>query len=722
MSRALVALLIAGALVAGPAAAQAEAEAAAEETAERVTPAEAAAEDAEEDAAEDAEPSEEEAAAAAVAAEAEAILRRAAAPPPDRIGFELRVPPEKGGGRISGTAARLESSGEDLAVLSGDVEIRFRDLTVRAQRLTLDRISMTLEAEGDVVFDQGTRRIAATRADLDLAGETGSFWNASAYAAPDQYFSGEVVVKTGTNTYEVRRGVLTSCTGDPTPDWSFRVSSADIEVGGYAHLRNATMRLKKLPILYWPYMIYPAKTERSSGFLIPNIGYTRRRGTYLGIAYYQVMGPSADLTLQLDGYESTYAGAGAELRYAPSEGTRGNMTYYVLSDRDTSRSEWRALWRHSASDLPGGFKGVISVDDYSDYDFFREFQRGEVENTRSFLYSNAFLSGSWGAQSLSFIVDQRETFLPADRTSTQRQLPEINYRVRKLKLGKSQFYFSLDSTAGYYFGETTDLFSIDYGRFDIAPGLTLPLRVAPWFSLAVSAGGRATWWGETVPVLRRDPETDEVRRVCEDGEAEADRLFCGESLTRTYSTVAVDAVGPSFARIFDGSGKRFAKYKHVIEPRFAYNRVSDFEDQDRVLRFDEIDSFSASESGSVALVNRVLAKPADEKQGSAFEILSFELAQGYSFREDQPLQRSRDGSLTSRESPIFARLRYSPSRVFDLQGRATWSTLFSGLESTSLSMRARGGAPAPISPGTPAGTSRETRSAPIRRASASRST
>jgi len=498
-----------------------------------------------------------------------------------------------------------------------------------------------------------------------------------------------VIVKTGENTFEIRQGVVTSCTGDPTPDWSIKVSSADIEIGGYAKLRNTRLRMKKMPLFYLPYMIWPAKVDRSSGFLIPNIGYSESRGVELGLAYYQTLGPAADLTFHLDGWEQTYAGGGAELRYRPTEGTKGDVLGYVLSDRDASQNEWRLIWNHSTSDLPLGLRGVVSVNQYSDYNFFREFLRSESENTRSYLYSNAFLSGNWGAQSFSMIVDQRESFLANGSTSTQRQLPEITYRVRKVKLGRMPVYFSIDSTASYLSTETTDRFNVQYGRLDAAPQLTVPLRLAPWLSLAISGGGRTTWWGDSVPVNVVDPVTGTSQRMCGETPAEPGQFYCGDSLTRSYGTAQVDVVGPSFSKVFDSPGGTFSKFKHVIEPRFSYGYVGDFEDQGRVPRFDEIDSFSAAEVGGVSLVNRVLAKPTDESRGGAFEMLSFELTQAYSFRDDQPLERSRDGQKTSLRGPLFATLRVSPSQNFDLQARATWSNLFASLSSSSLSMRAK---------------------------------
>ncbi|MCB9377442.1 MAG: LPS-assembly protein LptD [Holophagales bacterium] len=614
----------------------------------------------------------------------------AAVPPgPERITFELKIPVEKGGGAVAGSAGSLETEGETDAILSGGVEIRYKDMKITAQHLVLHRDQMTVEAEGEVVFDRGPDRIGAQRVDLDLVTQTGTFWEGTAYVDPDYYFSGSVISKVGENDYEVQDGVLTSCTGDPTPDWSFRMSRAKVTMGGYARIKHATMRVKKLPIFYWPYMLWPAKTDRTTGLLVPNVGYSRQRGAYLGLAHYQVLGPSWDNTIYVDLWEKDYAGLGDEVRYRPSEGTRGQLTAYALHESNVNQTEWRLRWSHETTDLPWGLRGVVSVEEYSDFDFFREFERAERDNTRRFLYSNAFVSGAWGVHSVNVMVDQRETFLSGSSdTVEQRQLPEIEYRLRKLKLGAAPLYLSVDTTASYLESSREDQYDAGYGRFDVKPELTLPVKVAPWLSLALTAGGRATWWGDSVPETRQDPETGQFGSYCDADPAQPGQVFCGETLTRVFPTASAELVGPTFSRIFDTGGEHFSKYKHVIEPRWSYGYVGDFDEQGRVARFDEIDAFTSNNIGEFALVNRLLAKPADPEQGGAFEILSFELAQALSFDDDKPLQSSHDGTRTRAESGISARLRFNPSRDFSLQAQAVYSTLFSGLDSTSLSGRA----------------------------------
>lgn len=610
-------------------------------------------------------------------------------PAADRITFDLKVPAERGGGSVSGAADTIETFDEATVAATGAVEIKYRDLTVQAERLVLHRDSMTLEAEGDVVFDQGPQRIAGQRVDFDLVQRTGTFWSATAFVHPDYYFSGDVIAKTGPQDYAVTAGRFTSCTGDPTPDWSFAMSSADVELEGYAKVRNARLNIKKLPVFYWPYILWPAKTERTSGLLVPNIGYSKRRGSYLGLAYYQTLGPSYDTTFYLDGYSEGFYGFGDELRYRPSDTTQGQALAYYFYNDENEKSAWKLKWGHEAKQLPWGLRGVVDVEHYSDYLLFRDFERGERENTRRYLYSNAFLAGNWGAQSLNVLLDQRETFITDTDTVTQRQLPEIEYRLRERKLGASPLYLSLAATGSFLQSTREGSYDAGYGRFDVEPELKLPVRPAPWLSLAISAGGRATWWGDSVVASRPNPETGQPEQRCGDRLAESGEIYCSESLDRVYPAAGVEMVGPSFSRIFELSGRHFAKLKHIIEPRWSYGYLGTFDDQDRVAQFDEIDVLRPSNVAELAIVNRVLAKPAGENKGGAFEIFSFELAQAYSFDTEQPLQSSADGSETSASSALFGKLRFSPAKSFSLQAQVQYNTLFPGLDATSLSGTAR---------------------------------
>jgi LPS-assembly protein len=591
---------------------------------------------------------------------ATAVLPPVAAPAADRITFEVKFADEQGGGKASGSAGTIDYEREDLAVATGGVELQYQDITVHAERVSVDLAKKEVEAQGGVVLDQGPRRLAGDTLTFDLETKTGTIENASAFVNPDYYFRGKQVAKIGDDTYTVTDGVFTSCAGD-SPPWSFKVSSARVEVEEYAHVRNATLRVQKVPVFYLPYVLWPVKSERTAGLLIPNLGYNRTRGSYIGFAYFQPLGRSYDTTLFADLYGKEYHGLGDEFRYRPSEDVRGMFQGYVIKDPVLDEYRWKVLFDHESKNLFGNMRGVVSYRDFSDFEFFRDFERGLNEATLRTLYSQAFLTGSWGPQSLNILVDDRQTFITSDSIIRQQQLPEIEYRVRQTKIGRTPLYFQLQSSANYFSVERSATYDGSYGRADLFPELSLPLRAAPWMSLSISGGGRATWYGDSTDL--------------------GGQSLSGETLTRIVPTAGAEVVGPSFSRIFSTAT---AKWKHVIEPRWNYAFLGDFDDTERVPLFDEVDLAQPANLGRFALVNRLLWKPAgeDDKQG-AREILSLELSQAYSFDSKQPLQVS--GLETEAWGPLQAQLRWAPSDLTNVRAQLAYNTLANGLDSTALS-------------------------------------
>jgi LPS-assembly protein len=457
---------------------------------------------------------------------------------------------------------------------------------------------------------------------------------------------------------------MTSCSEDRIPDWSFRLGKARVNIDGFARVKNTRMRVKKLPVLYLPYMLFPVKSGRVPGLLFPNLGYSSSRGAVLGLAYFQPFGDSYDTTIYGDLYGNDYYGLGTEFRYRPSQVTGGTFRAFAIDDPIEDEVRWKASWRHSSNQLPFGLRGVVNYTDFSDFEFFRQFERNFNDVTIRSLYSSGFVSGNWGSHSLNIMADERETFIRTDVTVTQRQLPEIEYRLRPTRLGRLPLYLSLLTSASQLEIDRTDVIAGSYSRADFLPTLTLPLSTVPWLSFSVAASGRTTWYGDSLTENGQD--------------------FRGESLTRTAPSVSASLIGPSFSKVADKRIGSFGKFKHVIEPRWSYLRIDEFDDQELVPLFDEVDTLVAREIFSVSLVNRLLAKPADEDSlAGAREILSFELGQSFSLN-DQPFERSRDLSRTGTKSPISARLRFTPSDRASLEARTTYSALFDRMSSASL--------------------------------------
>jgi LPS-assembly protein len=584
-----------------------------------------------------------------------------AVPEGPRITFTLPFPEEEGGGEATGSAGALDYQREDYALLSGGVRLRYQDTDLRAEEVAIDLSTKELTALGNVIIDQGPNRLTGSSATYDLDTKTGVLRQASAAAAEGIYFTGEQIEKVGESEFVVEKGIFTSCAGD-VPAWSFHLGHARIRLEDYAVVRNTSMRVKTVPVFYVPYIVWPTKTDRASGFLVPKLGSSNDRGAYVGMAYYQVLGRSADATFFADLYSRDYLGAGGELRYHPSEGTRGRLRGWAVDDALRDDWRWKLRWDHDTRDLPWDLRGVVQYEDYSDFQFFRDFERGYDQKAKSSVYSTAFLSRNRGSQSVNLLVDRRQTFLgfTGDTVIELQQLPELEYRLRPTRLGRTPVYLSFDGAAHYLSIDRGGALEGQYGRLDLAPRLRVPLSPAPWLALTLTAGERFTWWGDSVGFA-----------------ATGGQEFRGESLTRSLPSAGVEVIGPSFSRVFDAQAGPFGRFKHVIEPRLDWGYTDSFDEQDNVPVFDEIDPTFGRNLGRIAIINRLLGKPTDTKSGSAREVLSLEIARNYSFDEELPLE----GDLVEGNAfgPLELSLRAYPTQAFGLRLDADYSVLFGQL-------------------------------------------
>lgn len=585
-------------------------------------------------------------------------------PPVERITFSLPFAAEAGGGVASGTAGTLEYKESDLVIASDAVEFEYQNLKLQAELVTVDLKTKKLTAEGRVILDDGPSRLVGERVVFDLDTKLGTFYEAQAFVSPDVHFEGTEISKVGEDSFTVTDGTMTSCSEDRVPDWSFRLGKARVKVDGFARVKNTRLRVKKLPVFYLPYALFPVKGGRVPGLLFPNLGYSSSRGAVIGLAYFQPFGDSYDTTIYGDLYGNNYTGFGAEFRYRPSQVTGGTFRAFAIDDPIEDTVRWKASWRHSSDQLPFGLRGVVNYFDFSDFNFFRDFERSFNDVAIRSLYSSGFVSGNWGSHSLNILADDRETFIKRDVTVTQRQLPEIEYRLRPTRIGKLPLYLSLLSSASQLEIDRTDVIKGSYSRADLLPSLTLPVSTLPWLSFSLAASNRMTWYGDSLDDSRND--------------------FRGESLTRSAPSVSASLIGPSFSKVMDKRIGSFGKFKHIVEPRWSYLRVDGFDEQERVPLFDEVDTLINREIFSISLVNRVLAKPADENVlAGAREILSFEIGQSFSL-DDQPFEQSADLTRRGTKSAISAKLRFNPSDRASLEARTSYSDLFGRLASASL--------------------------------------
>ncbi|MEW6757142.1 MAG: LPS assembly protein LptD [Acidobacteriota bacterium] len=557
------------------------------------------------------------------------------------------------------TFDRITTVSPGVFFAEGNVRFVFGEMLLTADAVTYDSEAGAVRAEGRVAVDFGDFTVSGSLLEYDLNLGTGSVKDAYGLQKNGDFtVTGREIRKTGPDWYEVVDGTLTSCTA-ATPPWSVRLSRGRFHVDHYAFLRNPRFRVRSVPALYLPYVVWPLKPERSTGLLIPDVGSSSRKGTTVSTALYLAPGDWWDETLYADWYEEEGWGVGSEFRYALTERSYGWARAYHIRQESDRRRRWEATWSH-LQDFRKGWYAVADVNLLSDIDFPKEYERDYTRGTLSRTDSRIFLGWRRGAYSLLSRVERRRQYFTDDRDLIQRALPLVEFRSSLQPFGRG-LYAGFETSAGALHKEWvagasaagTDKYSMDYGRADLHPFVEWPLHPAPWLDFTPRVEGRATYYGEGVDPVTGGPE--------------------GGDLWRTYARASLDVSGPRLFRRF-GSG-----LKHVVEPFLNYTYISGDSDAVRLPLYDEVDQVSLD----LDLVKYGVRNRLYGKKGSLR--LDAELYQSWRLNGDLTFL----GGRSSPRSPVVLAVRFWPLETWSGDLRLSYNPLARRLASKSLSVTYR---------------------------------
>ncbi len=509
-----------------------------------------------------------------------------------------------------------------------------------------------------MVVDRGPSRFTACELRFNLLTKTGVFLDATAFIDPMYTFSGRTIEKLDETHYRIDHATFTTCTTDGRPPWSFSVAKATVEEEGLGRFKSVAMRVQGVPVFYLPYMVWPVKKERAAGLLMPRMGYSNQRGFNFGLPVFVPLGRSYDTTIFADYYAKGYFGLGNVWRWAPVQGARGEINMYGIWDRGNEDFQWKVFGRHAQDDFLG-FRLLAQIESLSDIDFWQDFDRSFDANTRRDLYSYAYLTKNFGPFALNLRTDYRRTFLTSNDVVLSK-MPEIELRSGSTSIAGSPIYLNLISSLSYLHADRGADFVGSYGRADLFPTLSYTLPGPVWLSVTPRIGGRATYYTQQLSEDRRS--------------------FVAEPIERLYATGAIDIVGPSFSRVFEGGLGKYDKIKHLIEPRLEYLYLTTPTDVARVPIFDQVDS-TPQDANLIRMVlaNRILGR--DREGVGTRELGSLEFFQDYSF--DAPLNLG-DAVRTSQFGALGMALRVTPMTGTGFDARLSFDHLYKNLRSTSI--------------------------------------
>lgn len=485
---------------------------------------------------------------------------------------------------------------------SGGVRLKKGDLTLLADQVRFNPETEEASAAGNVRLTDPEAELDADALDIDLENGTGRLRNGRLLLYDRGYrIGGEIIDRLGETDYSIEGGTFTTCEG-LVPSWKFGARHIDVTVGGYARARHALFYLRDVPVLYFPYFFYPVKTERESGFLIPRVGSSSRRGTQFSLAWYQVIARNQDATFTLDYLSKLGLGKGVEYRYVFGTEDEGVLNLYHVNGLDEGDTRYAVNWEH-AGRLPGDARLTADVEWVSDRDYFEDFGEVASQYNREEAQSIVAVSRQWGRRynltgQAKYIKD-----LEGETDTTLQKLPEIAFAALRQPIGETPVFFALDASATNFWREE----GVRGQRLNVRPELSAIFHPGEIIEVQPKVGFRQ-------------------RLYWLSGE--------GSSVESEGTPDISTRVSSRFERIFAVDGRTVKKIQHMVEPEVLYSYIPG---GDRDLpRFDLLDISQPENRVSYALVNRLTARLETESGAPLYhEFLYLRLSQSYDIRESR---------------------------------------------------------------------------------------
>ena len=596
------------------------------------------------------------------------------APPASGASFVADRKKPQGPVRIEADSLSYDSE-RDVYRADGSVIITYVGGALKAEAVTLNRTTGEVRASGDVVIESDGDVLRGECAEFNVETKTGRVRDGTIFfAAHHLYLSGRQIEKKGDATYSLQDATATTCDGD-TPAWRFTGKAVDVTIDGYGTLRHGSFQIKNLPFLYLPYLIFPAKTTRQTGFLLPRLGYsTDKHGVDVMVPFYWVISENVDATFYQRYLDKRGFQEGVEFRYNLSQDSYGTLYGDYLNDQKEvstaeedelprtwagSQARWAYYWNHETA---LGDSCYVRTDlrkvsdnwyfrDFDSYNYFLEHYETSGENrfrkisflgdkSLASLDSTARFVKDWKVYNFTALGRYTDDYQNYSNDATLQKYPEVTLTGVTHPLFKTPINFELDSLYGYYY--RTEGFRGH--QLDVHPVFSYPVSFGDYLQLTPQAGVRETTWDSKNTM---------------DG-------VPGKRGSRELYDVGLDA-STELQRIFNIDGETVEKVKHAITPEFTYTYIP-YVYQDDLADF--VPSVSDTNAVTYALTNTLIARLRNEA-GTRFyrEVLRLKVSQTYDIQE---ARRNLDGPGETRRpfSAVDMEFNATPFQYFSCDADA----------------------------------------------------
>ncbi len=551
--------------------------------------------------------------------------------------------------------------------LMGNAKVNYGKMELSAERITYYVNDQSIQAKGvqdstgkmvgTPVFRDGSETFGGLEITYNLKTERGTIIQGNTEFQKGFYL-GQKIRKVAPKVLNVDSGKFTTCdlvVGDKEPHYDFYSSKMKIIEDDKVIVKPVIFRIDGVPIMWFPFLIFPIKKGRHSGITTPSYESNSLDGRLVkNLGYYWAANQYWDTTFRSTFREKTGLFLEADLRYALRYHFKGSLNLdfenRTRSGKTTTR-EWRLNFQHSqpigrTMSLRGSGSFV------SNRNFNSENSHNLFDRLQRTLRSHITFNKRWRTSGNSVEIRMRheknlttsETIFEAPTVSFRKNRKPIfgrdNERSRSFKSNdqdsdRPRWYNSIFYSYSGNINNTRRK-RLNTFRTDHRLNITSQQKLLRWLSVTPNFSTRQRW--------TRSPDGLYTRSESYSTSASSNTTFYGlfnisigrlkavrhvakPSLSLSYSRIVTDTTFTATGGRFGFGGKR-----NVGDPRKTL---------------------------SMRLGNILQAKTEKEGRERNFALITYDLATSYDFVEE----RLRDLSTS---------LSIKPVRRFDVRMRATY--------------------------------------------------
>ncbi len=555
-------------------------------------------------------------------------------------------------------------------IAHGNVTVAQGNIRLRADSIEYNGNTGDLTAKGRVIVRMGGDVVEAERITINLKNATGVMVNGKLLLTRHNiYLEGKRLEKTGESTYRVEQGSFTTCNGT-TPDWRITGKNLDVSIEGYGRLRHGFFYVRDIPILYVPWLIYPAKRKRQTGFLMPTLANSSLRGLDVRFPFFLNITPSVDATLVPRICTNRALQGGLEFRYFPYEDFQGRFygeyTYDWKYGEQVNPKNHRffVTWRHD-QDLNAHLRVKANVSWVSDRDYF-EFWGGRFDKRLRIRYleSNGIAYRQFTNYLLLAEARHFDNLDLQNNDYTIQNIPIINSSAFMQKIPYTPLYFSSNVNFSHFYA---------------------PIKHKQWFGSRLRMDTRLSLPITLGRYLKFEPSTTYFPKAYAADYYERDKSIASVNSIRTDLYQVNADVFTDLYSIFDGSWLGFQRIRQSLRPRVQWT-YRPFAANQKYPFFDETDRLDRA-----ALLTAEFRQTLTGKMGKDdyLDFMTFNISQGYDF----DLSRSAVEPLDNR-SPLsdygwtstLAELTFKPHTLVDLTAQAEYNPVLNRAKRYSVNL------------------------------------